>query len=111
MLHPWDGGPLSSTCRFDFGRMRGPPVRIDRRREVTHHPAWSTGGLSRAEPDRHGADLHLYLRELGSGACSMSLAVLATGRRKRIEGLTCVWLEGQKVARVRVEHDVYQHGS
>jgi len=59
---------------------------------------------------RHGADLHLYLREL-EGVVIDLLAELGLGG-ERIEGLTGVWLEGAKVAAIGVgaRRWISQHG-
>jgi lipoyl(octanoyl) transferase len=59
---------------------------------------------------RHGADLHWYLREL-EGVVIDLLAELGL-RGERIEGLTGVWLEGRKLAAIGVgaRRWISQHG-
>ena len=59
---------------------------------------------------RHGADLHLYLRALEEVVLEVLLALGLEG--ERIEGLTGVWLEGRKVAAIGVgaRRWISQHG-
>ena len=59
---------------------------------------------------RHGADLHVYLREL-EGVVIDLLDQLGL-RGERIDGLTGVWLEGRKLAAIGVgaRRWISQHG-
>jgi lipoyl(octanoyl) transferase len=59
---------------------------------------------------RHGADLHGYLRQLEAVVIDL-LAELGL-RGERVEGLTGVWLEGRKLAAIGVggRRWISQHG-
>ncbi|MCP9849063.1 lipoyl(octanoyl) transferase LipB [Cyanobium sp. Morenito 9A2] len=90
-----------------------PPLplhRIDRGGEVTHHLPGQLVLYPVLDLRRHGADLHLYLREL-EGVVIELLAELGLGG-ERIDGLTGVWLEGRKVAAIGVgaKRWISQHG-
>ncbi len=78
---------------------------------LEHEPCYTLGrGADSAFLQRHGADLHLYLREL-EGVVIDLLAELGL-QGERVEGLTGVWLEGQKVAAIGVgaRRWISQHG-
>ena len=87
-----------------------PLFRIDRGGEVTHHCPGQLVLYPVLNLQRHGADLHLYLREL-EGVVIDLLAELDL-RGERIEGLTGVWLEGRKLAAIGVgaRRWISQHG-
>ena len=101
----------------DLGFLRfepaDPPLplhRIDRGGEVTHHCPGQLVLYPVLNLQRHGADLHLYLRQLEQVVIDLLASYgLEAGR---IEGLTGVWLEGRKVAAIGVgaRRWISQHG-
>ena len=95
---------------FDPDDPPAPVFRIDRGGEVTHHTPGQLVLYPVLNLQRHGADLHVYLREL-EGVVIDLLAELGL-RGERIEGLTGVWLEGAKVAAIGVgaRRWISQHG-
>ena len=95
---------------FDPADPPAPLFRIDRGGEVTHHCPGQLVLYPVLNLQRHGADLHLYLREL-EGVVIDLLAQLGL-QGERVEGLTGVWLEGQKVAAIGVgaRRWISQHG-
>ena len=86
---------------FDPADPPAPLFRIDRGGEVTHHCPGQLVLYPVLNLQRHGADLHLYLRELEEVVIAL-LAELGL-EAERIEGLTGVWLEGRKVAWVGLQ--------
>jgi len=95
---------------FDPSDPPAPLFRIDRGGEVTHHCPGQLVLYPVLNLQRHGADLHLYLREL-EGVVIDLLAELGL-KAGRLEGLTGVWLEGRKVAAIGVgaRRWISQHG-
>ena len=95
---------------FDPADPPAPLFRIDRGGEVTHHAPGQLVLYPVLNLQRHGADLHRYLREL-EGVVIDLLAELGLGG-ERIAGLTGVWLEGAKVAAIGVgaRRWISQHG-
>ena len=95
---------------FDPADPPAPLFRIDRGGEVTHHCPGQLVLYPVLNLQRHGADLHLYLREL-EGVVIDLLAELGL-EGGRLEGLTGVWLEGRKVAAIGVgaRRWISQHG-
>ena len=95
---------------FDPADPPAPLFRIDRGGEVTHHCPGQLVLYPVLNLQRHGADLHLYLREL-EGVVIDLLAELGL-EAGRLEGLTGVWLEGRKVAAIGVgaRRWISQHG-
>jgi len=95
---------------FDPKHPPAPLFRIDRGGEVTHHCPGQLVLYPVLNLQRHGADLHSYLREL-EGVVIDLLAELGL-RGERIEGLTGVWLEGHKLAAIGVgaRRWISQHG-
>ncbi len=95
---------------FDPADPPAPLFRIDRGGEVTHHCPGQLVLYPVLNLQRHGADLHLYLREL-EGVVIDLLATLDL-HAGRIEGLTGVWLEGRKLAAIGVgaRRWISQHG-
>ena len=96
--------------RFDPADPPLPLHRIDRGGEVTHHAPGQLVLYPVLNLQRHGADLHLYLRQLEQVVIDL-LATYGLGAG-RIEGLTGVWLEGRKVAAIGVgaRRWISQHG-
>ena len=103
-------GADARFLRFDPADPPAPLFRIDRGGEVTHHCPGQLVLYPVLNLQRHGADLHLYLRELEAVVLDL-LAELGL-RGERIEGLTGVWLEGRKVAAIGVgaRRWISQHG-
>jgi lipoyl(octanoyl) transferase len=99
-----------SFLGFDPAEPPAPLFRIDRGGEVTHHAPGQLVLYPVLNLQRHGADLHRYLREL-EGVVIDLLAELGLGG-ERIAGLTGVWLEGAKVAAIGVgaRRWISQHG-
>jgi lipoyl(octanoyl) transferase len=90
-----------------------PPLplhRIDRGGEVTHHLPGQLVLYPVLDLRRHGADLHLYLRDLEGLVIEVFSELGLKG--ERIGGLTGVWLEGRKVAAIGVgaKRWISQHG-
>jgi lipoyl(octanoyl) transferase len=96
--------------RFD---PRDPPLpthRIDRGGEVTYHGPGQLVLYPVLNLQRHGTDLHLYLRQLEQVVIDVIAGYgLQAGR---IDGLTGVWLEGRKLAAIGVgaRRWISQHG-
>ena len=96
--------------RFDPADPPWPVHRIDRGGEVTHHLPGQLVLYPVLNLERHGSDLHLYLRSLEQVVIDLLAGLgLAAGR---LEGLTGVWLEGKKVAAIGVgaKRWISQHG-
>jgi lipoyl(octanoyl) transferase len=85
-------GRGASTCflRFDPAAPPLPLFRVDRGGEVTHHLPGQLVLYPVLNLERHGGDLHRYLRELEQVVIDL-LAELGL-RGERSEGLTGVWL-------------------
>jgi lipoyl(octanoyl) transferase len=84
--------------------------RIERGGEVTYHCPGQLVSYPILNLQRHKPDLHWYLRQLEA----VVILVLAHYglRGERIEGLTGVWVEGQKVAAIgiKVSRWITMHG-
>ncbi|MFZ9952627.1 MAG: lipoyl(octanoyl) transferase LipB [Vulcanococcus sp.] len=95
---------------FDPSAPPAPLFRIDRGGEVTHHTPGQLVLYPVLNLQRHGADLHRYLRDLEGVV--LDLLELLGLRGERIEGLTGVWLDGAKVAAIGVgaRRWISQHG-
>ena len=95
---------------FDPQTPPAPLYRIDRGGEVTFHAPGQLVLYPVLNLQRHGADLHGYLRQLEAVVIDL-LAELGL-RGERIEGLTGVWLEGRKLAAIGVggRRWISQHG-
>ena len=95
---------------FDPADPPAPLFRIDRGGEVTHHCPGQLVLYPVLNLQRHGADLHRYLRQLEAVVIDL-LAELGL-RGERIPGLTGVWLEGCKLAAIGVgaRRWISQHG-
>jgi lipoyl(octanoyl) transferase len=87
-----------------------PLFRVDRGGEVTHHAPGQLVLYPVLNLQRHGTDLHRYLRDLEQVVIDL-LAELGL-RGERCEGLTGVWLQGHKVAAIGVgaRRWISQHG-
>lgn len=95
-------GRGASTAHLRFPP-QAPPLplhRIDRGGEVTHHAPGQLVLYPVLNLQRHGADLHLYLRQLEQVVIDLLEGLGLAG--ERIEGLTGVWLEGRKLAAIGV---------
>jgi lipoyl(octanoyl) transferase len=103
-------GASQAFLRFDPAAPPLPLHRIDRGGEVTHHAPGQLVLYPVLNLQRHGADLHGYLRGLEQVVIDL-LADLGL-RGERISGLTGVWLEGRKVAAIGVgaRRWISQHG-
>ncbi len=103
-------GADEAFLNFDSADPPAPLFRIDRGGEVTHHCPGQLVLYPVLNLQRHGADLHLYLREL-EGVVIDLLAELGL-RAERLSGLTGVWLEGRKIAAIGVgaRRWISQHG-
>jgi lipoyl(octanoyl) transferase len=95
---------------FDPADPPAPLFRIDRGGEVTFHAPGQLVLYPVLNLQRHGADLHGYLRQLEAVVIDL-LAELGL-RGERVEGLTGVWLEGRKLAAIGVggRRWISQHG-
>jgi lipoyl(octanoyl) transferase len=96
--------------RFDPANPPLPLHRIDRGGEVTHHCPGQLVLYPVLNLQRHGADLHLYLRRLEQVGIDL-LAEYGLAA-ERLAGLTGVWLEGRKLAAIGVgaKRWISQHG-
>jgi len=103
-------GASEAHLRFDPLAPPLPLYRVDRGGEVTHHLPGQLVLYPVLRLERHGADLHRYLRALES-VVIRTLADLEL-HAERVEGLTGVWLEGVKVAAIGVgaKRWISQHG-
>jgi lipoyl(octanoyl) transferase len=103
-------GASTAHLRFDPEAPPLPLHRIDRGGEVTHHAPGQLVLYPVLDLQRHGADLHLYLRRLEQVVIDVLAGHgLAAGR---CSGLTGVWLEGRKLAAIGVgaRRWISQHG-
>ena len=96
--------------RFDPANPPLPLHRIDRGGEVTHHCPGQLVLYPVLNLQRHGADLHLYLRRLEQVAIDLLAEYGLAAERQA--GLTGVWLEGHKLAAIGVgaKRWISQHG-
>jgi lipoyl(octanoyl) transferase len=103
-------GADPAFLRFDPAAPPAPLYRIDRGGEVTHHCPGQLVLYPVLNLQRHGADLHLYLRQLEAVVIDLLAELGLSG--ERIDGLTGVWLEGRKVAAIGVgaRRWISQHG-
>ncbi|MCP9891247.1 lipoyl(octanoyl) transferase LipB [Cyanobium sp. Aljojuca 7D2] len=103
-------GASEAFLRFDPAAPPLPLHRIDRGGEVTHHAPGQLVLYPVLNLQRHGADLHLYLRQLEQVVIDLLAGLDLQG--ERIAGLTGVWLEGRKVAAIGVgaRRWISQHG-
>jgi lipoyl(octanoyl) transferase len=95
---------------FDPDHPPLPLYRIDRGGEVTHHGPGQLVLYPVLDLQRHGGDLHLYLRALEDVVLAVLSELGLEG--ERVEGLTGVWLEGRKLAAIGVgaRRWISQHG-
>jgi lipoyl(octanoyl) transferase len=95
---------------FDPAAPPLPLLRIDRGGEVTHHAPGQLVLYPVLNLQRHGADLHGYLRALEQVVIDLLAGLGLAG--ERIDGLTGVWLDGHKLAAIGVgaRRWVSQHG-
>jgi lipoyl(octanoyl) transferase len=96
--------------RFDPQDPPLPTYRIDRGGEVTYHGPGQLVLYPVLNLQRHGSDLHVYLRQLEQVVIDV---IAGYGLRAgRIDGLTGVWLEGRKLAAIGVgaRRWISQHG-
>lgn len=103
-------GASEGHLRFDPTAPPLPLYRVDRGGEVTHHLPGQLVLYPVLQLQRHGGDLHRYLRALEE-VVIRTLAELDLAAQ-RLEGLTGVWVEGAKVAAIGVgaKRWVSQHG-
>ena len=103
-------GASEAFLRFDPGQPPAPLFRIDRGGEVTHHAPGQLVLYPVLNLQRHGADLHQYLRQLEAVVIDLLAELGLEGQRQ--QGLTGVWLEGRKLAAIGVgaRRWISQHG-
>ena len=103
-------GASEAFLRFDPAAPPLPIHRIDRGGEVTHHAPGQLVLYPVLNLQRHGADLHQYLRQLEQVVIDVLAGLDLQG--ERIDGLTGVWLEGRKLAAIGVgaRRWISQHG-
>ena len=96
--------------RFDPANPPLPLHRIDRGGEVTHHCPGQLVLYPVLNLQRHGADLHQYLRQLEQVVIDLLAEYGLAAERQA--GLTGVWLEGHKLAAIGVgaKRWISQHG-
>ncbi|MFO7630343.1 MAG: lipoyl(octanoyl) transferase LipB [Prochlorococcaceae cyanobacterium] len=95
---------------FDPVDPPAPLFRIDRGGEVTHHLPGQLVLYPVLNLQRHGADLHVYLRDLEGVVIDLLASYGLRGERQA--GFTGVWLEGRKLAAIGVgaRRWISQHG-
>ena len=103
-------GASTGFLHFDPARPPHPLFRIDRGGEVTHHCPGQLVLYPVLNLQRHGADLHRYLRTLEQVVLDVLAALDLPGERSC--GQTGVWVEGRKVAAIGVgaRRWISQHG-
>ena len=103
-------GASEAFLRFDPAAPPLPLHRIGRGGEVTHHAPGQLVLYPVLNLQRHGADLHQYLRQLEQVVIDVLAGLDLQG--ERIDGLTGVWLEGRKLAAIGVgaRRWISQHG-
>ncbi|MEB3319894.1 MAG: lipoyl(octanoyl) transferase LipB [Cyanobium sp.] len=103
-------GGSERYLRFDVTSPPLPLLRIDRGGEVTHHAPGQLVLYPVLNLQRHGGDLHRYLRELEQVVIDV-LAGLGL-EAERMPGLTGVWHRGHKLAAIGVgaRRWITQHG-
>jgi len=103
-------GADPAFLRFDPANPPHPLFRIDRGGEVTHHCPGQLVLYPVLNLQRHGADLHLYLRALEQVVIDVLSSLELAGERS--PGQTGVWLEGRKLAAIGVgaRRWISQHG-
>ncbi|MFM8525190.1 MAG: lipoyl(octanoyl) transferase LipB [Cyanobacteriota bacterium] len=103
-------GASEAFLRFDPADPPAPLFRIDRGGEVTHHLPGQLVLYPVLNLQRHGADLHRYLRQLEQVVLDVLERLGLQGERS--PGQTGVWLAGAKVAAIGVgaRRWISQHG-
>ena len=103
-------GASTAHLRFDPADPPWPLQRIDRGGGVTHHAPGQLVLYPVLNLQRHGADLHLYLRQLEQVV--IDLLALQGLEGERLAGLTGVWHRGRKLAAIGVgaRRWISQHG-
>jgi lipoyl(octanoyl) transferase len=103
-------GASTTHLGFDPARPPLPLHRIDRGGEVTHHLPGQLVLYPVLDLQRHGGDLHRYLRDLEAVVLEVLAGLGLNG--ERCAGRTGVWLEGSKVAAIGVgaRRWISQHG-
>ena len=103
-------GASTGFLGFDPTQPPLPLFRIDRGGEVTHHLPGQIVLYPVLNLQRHGGDLHRYLRDLETVVLD-GLEILGL-RAERSPGLTGVWVQGRKVAAIGVgaRRWITQHG-
>ena len=103
-------GASEDHLLFDPEHPPAPLYRIDRGGEVTHHAPGQLVAYPVLDLRRRRTDLHWYLRQLEQVVIDVLQRLGLQG--ERIEGLTGVWLDQQKVAAIGVgcRRWVTQHG-
>ena len=103
-------GASTAHLRFDPAAPPAPLFRIDRGGEVTHHLPGQLVLYPVLNLQRHGADLHLYLRQLEQVVIDLLARQGLSG--ERLPGLTGVWHRGRKLAAIGVgaRRWISQHG-
>lgn len=96
--------------RFNPASPPLPLHRIDRGGEVTHHCPGQLVLYPVLNLQRHGGDLHRYLRQLEQVVIDLLAGYGLPA--ERLPGLTGVWLEGRKLAAIGVggRRWISQHG-
>jgi len=103
-------GASEDHLLFDPEHPPAPLHRIDRGGEVTHHAPGQLVAYPVLDLRRRRTDLHWYLRQLEQVVIDVLQRLGLQG--ERIEGLTGVWLDQQKVAAIGVgcRRWITQHG-
>lgn len=94
-------GASLEFVNFDYTGSQSEIHRIDRGGEVTYHCPGQIVGYPILNLRYYRQDLHWYLRQLEEVIIRVLSFYNLEG--KRIEGLTGVWVEGQKVAAIGIK--------
>lgn len=94
-------GASLEFVKFDPAQQDAALLRTERGGEVTYHGPGQLVGYPILNLRRHRPDLHWYLRQLEE---VIIRAIAHWGLRgERIDGLTGVWVEGEKVAAIGIK--------
>ncbi|MBE9222919.1 lipoyl(octanoyl) transferase LipB [Cyanobacterium stanieri LEGE 03274] len=103
-------GSTVDNLKFDLNEFSGELFRTERGGEVTYHCRGQVVVYPILNLRHHQQDLHWYLRQLEEVVIRLLRLYGIEG--KRIEGLTGVWVDGQKISAmgIKVKRWVTMHG-
>ncbi|MBF2058086.1 MAG: lipoyl(octanoyl) transferase LipB [Cyanobacterium sp. T60_A2020_053] len=103
-------GSTLDNLKFDLKTFTGELYRIERGGEVTYHCPGQIVAYPILNLRHHQQDLHWYLRNLEQ--VMINLLAIYGVEGKRIQGLTGVWVENEKVGAlgIKVKRWITMHG-